>query len=240
MINEFNDFDLGDGTFGNTANLDPDALVTDNITLAFFAFDISSSMRDSMSALNVARRECIESWKKSHHADGILYSECTFNEDVKFQHGFDMVSTINPQDLTCGGTTALFEATLAGMKQTYDYKKKLEASGASVKCMVFVFTDGENNCYKVNEPDIIAYMNRLHSDDESTFSDFEVFIISIDKTTNRYFTQMKTQLEPCGIKVLVQDPTDTRSVAQYLRSFITVVSQSVSSGSTGNLTNISI
>lgn len=233
-------FDFGDGTYGNTANFDPDQLLSDNVTLAFFAYDVSSSMRSNMQTLNEARVNCIESWKRSHHAPSILYSEAQFNEDVTFSHGFVPIETVTPVPLVASGFTALFETIYLGIKNTFEYKKTLESSGATTKCMGFIFTDGEDNPSssrkRVSLNDIKSLMDDIHHQDESTYSDFEFFIISIDKSNNRYFIEMQNELAKTGIKVLVQDPNDTRPMGEFLREKLTVVSQSVSAGSTNNIT----
>jgi uncharacterized protein YegL len=242
MTNENFDFGI---TYGNTSNFDPsDALsASEEVILALFAYDMSSSMFKNMDVLNQARRDCIQKWQNSHHSEKILYSEVKFASDVNFSHGFTPIKQVDPdEDLVCYGQTVLFEAIQSSLKHAVDYRNQILDSGGDAKIMIFVFTDGEDyppreKHNKFTSNTIKDQLGEIYGKDETLRTEMDIFVVSIDKTNNSYFKEIASKT---GLQVLIQDDNDSRTMADFLREKITVASQSVSSGSTQALTGLTI
>ncbi len=129
-----------------------DALATNEVTLAMNIIDMSSSMRPYAADLIRAYNEdYLGSMGGSTAADDILVSTILFNHEVKLLHGYVNLPDaprLGSQSYTPRGSTALYDAVAGGLTNMVLYAQQLRQSGVMVRCIVLVYSDGEDNVSK--------------------------------------------------------------------------------------------
>ena len=124
-------------------------LATNEVTLAMNILDMSGSMGPHAADLiHAYNHEYLAAMAGSTAADDILISTILFDDAVTLFHGY-----VNLQDAplldqrvyTPNGTTALYDAVAAGMTNMVLYAQTLRQSGVMVRCIVIVYSDGEDN-----------------------------------------------------------------------------------------------
>lgn len=122
---------------------------TNEVTLAMNIIDMSGSMHGYANDLIRAYNEdYLQAMAGSSVADDILVSTVLFNDSVELLHGY--VNLADAPLLTSRryapmGSTALYDAVAAGLTNMVLYTQQLRQSGLMVRCLVIVYSDGEDN-----------------------------------------------------------------------------------------------
>jgi hypothetical protein len=84
-------------------------------------------------------------------AEDILISTILFDDVVDLFHGYVNLKDAPPLTRSVyqpDGSTALYDAVAAGLTNMVLYAQQLRQSGVMVRCIVIVYTDGEDNASK--------------------------------------------------------------------------------------------
>jgi uncharacterized protein YegL len=143
MINSLDGTNLA-GCMGTSV----DDLETDDVTIVSTILDASLSMKSFEATVRDAYDKLIKSLQGSKQAGSILVSNRTFSTYQNVLHGFKKVEEIDPigtQYRATGGSTALYDALLEALTGIKAYSKSLNQNGVRTKCIIVVFSDGDDN-----------------------------------------------------------------------------------------------
>ena len=143
MINSLDGTNLA-GCMGTSV----DDLETDDVTIVTTILDASLSMKSFESTVRDSYDKFIKSLQESKQAGSILVSNRTFHSKQTILHGFKKVDEIKPIDKQYkanGGSTALYDTLLDALTGIKAYSKSLNQNGVRTKCVVAVFSDGDDN-----------------------------------------------------------------------------------------------
>ena len=125
------------------------ALSSTEVTLATNIVDMSGSMQPFAADLIGAYNDhYLAAMALSSAADDILISTIFFEDHVQLFHGYVSVQDaprLSDLDYRPGATTALYDAVAAGLTNMVLYAQQLRQSGVMVRCLVLVFSDGQDN-----------------------------------------------------------------------------------------------
>lgn len=126
-----------------------DELGASEYTLATIVVDRSSSVEGFKKEMEDALKASLESCQRSPRAENLMLRLVSFSDDVKEEHGFRLLSGIQPDEydncLNPYGSTALFDATFAAIEATVEYGKLLFDQEYLTNAIIFVITDGDDN-----------------------------------------------------------------------------------------------
>lgn len=140
---------LNGPTMTNVVGVGLDEIMTNEVTLAMNIIDMSGSMQPHAADLIRAYNDdYLRAMAGSSAADDILVSTVLFNDRVELLHGY--LNLADVPSLTHGhyqpsGTTALYDAVAGGLTNMVLYAQQLRQSGLMVRCLVIVYSDGEDN-----------------------------------------------------------------------------------------------
>ena len=142
-----------------------DELASNEVTLAMNIIDMSSSMTPHAADLMAAYNdEYLEAMAGSTAVDDILVSTILFNDDVQLLHGYvNLVDVphLTSQTYTPYGCTALYDAVAGGLTNMVLYAQQLRQSGVMVRCLVVVYSDGEDNTSKQRAKEVARTAKEL-------------------------------------------------------------------------------
>lgn len=154
MVNSLNDTNILGCTGVNADDIDADI-----VTLVSLVLDGSYSMSHNEQAVRDAYDNLvIEAFRGSKQNDAMLVSCRVFSDKETVLYGFKKVTDIGKigsQYSADGGATMLYESTINAMTGIRAYAKSLNDSGVLTKCIVAVFSDGNNNWGKFMKPDSV-------------------------------------------------------------------------------------
>lgn len=129
---------------------------TDEVTLVAMIHDGSGSMINERDVVVQSYRELLEALKGSKQAESILISDWIFNTTKELVHGFIPVAQAPDLDsvYSPGGGTALYDTALAALTGIVAYRQQLENNGVRTKCVVVVFSDGDDNSSAVTNIEV--------------------------------------------------------------------------------------
>ena len=138
------------GTFGfSAAKIDADTLGASEYTLVTIVVDTSGSVGAFKDDLEKQIGEVVKACRHSQRAENLMVRVVFFADGVQEFHGFKKLMDCNPGDyagqIFCGGMTALYDATYAGIEATKIYGKDLDAKDYTVNAVAFFITDGCEN-----------------------------------------------------------------------------------------------
>lgn len=129
-----------------------DQLASNEVTLAMNIIDMSGSMsphaKDLIHAYN---EDYLAAMSSSPAADDILVSTILFDDQVQLLHGYVPLTdapALTPKTYEPDGSTALYDAVAGGLTNMVLYAQQLRQSGVSVRGVVIVYSDGEDNASK--------------------------------------------------------------------------------------------
>lgn len=126
-----------------------DQLASNEVTLAMNIIDMSGSMASHAADLIRAYNDdYLAAMAGSTAADDILVSTLLFNARVKLLHGYLNLLDAPPlmrHIYDPDGTTALYDAVATGLTNMVVYAQHLRQRGVMVRCIVIVYSDGEDN-----------------------------------------------------------------------------------------------
>jgi hypothetical protein len=124
-------------------------LTSNEVTLAMNIIDMSGSMSNHAGQLIQAyNKDYLAAMAGSTAADDILVSTILFNDRVQLYHGY--LNLLDAPPLTNAaydpdGMTALYDAVASGLTNMVVYAQHLRQCGVMVRCIVIVYSDGEDN-----------------------------------------------------------------------------------------------
>jgi hypothetical protein len=158
------------GSYGYSA-IGLNKLGASEYTLATLICDVSSSVsryRDGLEHMFQAVVEALAN-PRNPRVDNLLLRAITFADNVSEVHGFKLISECKPSDyqniLTCGGMTALFDATENGIDAEVDFGLTLTQQDYAVNGAVYIITDGGNNRGASSPAGVVRALNRVYSEE---------------------------------------------------------------------------
>lgn len=151
-----------------------DQLGSNEVTLAMNILDMSGSMgphaADLMRAYN---EDYLKAMRCSPAADDILVSTIVFDDVIELLHGYVTLgdaAELSIQNYEPRGSTALYDAVAGGLTNMVLYSQQLRQSGVAVRCVVIVYSDGEDNASKQKAKDIKRTVKELLKQELYTFA----------------------------------------------------------------------
>lgn len=139
---------LGGTNIDGCLGADVDDLETDDVTVVSLVLDASYSMKSNEKAVREGYNNLIEALNNSKQSGSMLVSARTFASTQKLLYGFKKVEEIGKigmKYLAEGNSTALYDTLVDAMTGIRAYVKNLNDNGIRTKCIVVVFSDGEDN-----------------------------------------------------------------------------------------------
>lgn len=229
-MDEMNFFD--DVNFnGGTGNFNIDDVQSDEVINAVFVIDESPSIRRYESEMNAALNDFIQTMQQSHVADNLFVSTVTFTHEIEVASGFQPIANIPVADYKARpGATALYDATKVGLRNALDYRESLELTGVSVKTLLFVITDGDDNSSDYSSATAVKDMHDEIMKKEVNAFGFSSIMFGVG--TDSDFEDARNAM---GIQHLAKVGT----TGKEMRKMIDLISSSVSSASAGQPIDLS-
>lgn len=158
------------GSSFNFSAIRPEKLMgTSEYTLVTIVTDRSGSVIPYAKELLDAIKTAVTSCKASPRAENLLVRLVTFSTNVTEVHGFVKLNDIITDDyeaIQCGGGTSLFDATYESIGATLGYAKKLYTQDFDVNGIVFIITDGSDNCSTMTATGVGSLLDKVVMDEE--------------------------------------------------------------------------
>ncbi len=130
------------------SGVDIDDINTDDVTLVAAVIDASGSMsgveRDVIEGFNTM----LDTFGGSKQADSILLSAWSFNDSPQLHFSYTPAPLVKPltrAEYNPTGGTALYDTLLYVMAGLVAYGQTLRNNGVRTRCIVIVFSDGDDN-----------------------------------------------------------------------------------------------
>lgn len=124
-------------------------LGTNEVMLAMNILDMSGSMSPyAADLIRAYNDDYLAAMTGSTAADDILVSTILFNDAVNLFHGYVNLKDAPPlvrRVYNPNGSTALYDAVAGGLTNMVLYAQQLRQSGVMVRCIVLVYSDGDDN-----------------------------------------------------------------------------------------------
>ena len=143
---------LNSPTMTGSVGIPLNQLASNDVTLAMNIIDMSGSMHSYAHDLILAYNDdYLAAMAGSAAADDILVSTILFDTNVKLFHGY--VNLLDAPPLTRriydpDGGTSLYDAVANGLTNMVLYAQQLRQSGVMVRCIVILYSDGDDNSSK--------------------------------------------------------------------------------------------
>jgi len=156
---------LNGPTMATAVGVPLDQLATNEVTLAMNIIDMSGSMGPHAADLIHAYNDSyLAAMAHSAAADDILVSTILFNDSVRLLHGYvglPDAQRLDGQLYNPYGSTALYDAVAGGLANMVLYAQQLRQSGIMVRCIVIVYSDGEDNSSRQRAQDVARTAREL-------------------------------------------------------------------------------
>lgn len=136
------------GSSFNFSSIKVDRLGSSEYTLVTIVMDTSGSISSFQNSLVTMLNSIIDACKKSPRAENLLIRVLAFDDKVREIHGFIPLQNIiqyQQNDLNCGGSTALYDATYSAVTATAIFGESLVDQDYDVNAVIYICTDGEDN-----------------------------------------------------------------------------------------------
>ena len=199
-------------------------------TLATIVADRSGSTSGFQNDMENALKEIVKALQLSPRADNLLLRFVSFDNNLLEVHGFKLLQDCQQDDyantLSPGGSTALFDSTLNGIEATVNYGKQLTDQDFDCNGILFVVTDGCDNCSTFGKPQVKDALAKIVSSEvlESMLS----ILIGVNITDTYVARELDTFNREAGFSQYVELKDADKSTLAKLAKF---VSQSISSQS---------
>lgn len=147
----------------------PNKLTATEYTLVRIGVDRSSSVSGFEPMINDGLKTVLKACKHSPRAENLLISLVTFGSDVKEEHGFLPLSSIDPdnyQPFSAGGSTKLRDAFYSSVVAVNGYAKTLFDNNYAVNGLTIILTDGEDVGSSMGVGDIKKELQRVKKTEE--------------------------------------------------------------------------
>lgn len=135
-----------------------DDLATNEVTLAMNIIDMSGSMHSyAADLIRAYNDDYLAAMRQSTAADDILVSTIVFDNQVQLLHGYLNLADVPQLDRQVyrpKGSTALYDAVANGLTNMVLYAQQLRRAGVMVRCIVIVYSDGDDNASKQSANDV--------------------------------------------------------------------------------------
>lgn len=208
----------------NFTNFDVNNIQEAETINVVFVIDKSSSTNRFINDLNNTLNEFLHEFQRSHVASKMLISVIEFNDKIDVVSAFQPISDLKDFNVQPYGCTNLYGAVLAGLENAVQYRKDLENNGISVKTLVFIITDGEDN--EGVDPSLVKQkIDEIYQDESNCFS-FTVMMFGLGDEANFDEAREKMGIKPEMLGKL-------GATAKDLRKMVSFISSSVSSSANG-------
>ena len=165
---------LNGPTMMQTIGVGLDDLATADVTLAMNIIDMSGSMDEhALDLIRAYNEDYLKVMRCSPSADDILVSTILFDGQVTLLHGYvglEDAADLSPATYTPRGATALYDAVAGGLSNMVLYAQQLRQSGVSVRGVVVVYSDGEDNQSKQKPSAVRRMVEELLKQELYTFA----------------------------------------------------------------------
>jgi len=218
----------------NFGNFNPEDVEVEDTINAVFAIDVSSSVDDYKDELNSGINDFVERMQKSHVAEKLFVSMVEFNSNVSVRTGFQPIEQIPVIDFgpSIGGMTALYEGTKVALTNALDYRENLENSGVNCKTLLFVITDGANNCG--GDPADVKNIIKDLLKEERNFASFEAILFGVGSDMEPTFTQAAEDMGIKNVATIANSADDIKKMINFISSSVSGASGSQNAISTPN------
>jgi hypothetical protein len=208
------------------------ALGATEYTLALLVQDVSLSVAPYATKLEECVKTVLNSCKKSPRAENLMFRFATFNQNLNEVHGFKLLNSCDEADydgsINCSGSTALFDAIREAIEVAQSYGKQLRGSEIQVNGIIFVITDGQNNCGRIMDAEELKKLLEAARKEEYLET---LTVVLVGVTTDDNIT-LDVDLKEIVDKVgLTQYEAMGKMTAQNLAKLAGFVSRSISSTS---------
>jgi hypothetical protein len=154
----------GTACMGMSLGVGIDDLDCEDVTLAAFVIDMSSSMSSVRQAVIDSYNKEIHALKSAKTASSILISTTTFSNQPQLLHSYQKIQdvpaltskTYQPQ-----GCTALYDAVLGVFGDLTSYRTNLSDNGVRSTAMVIVLSDGDDNSSRAKARQVAQESRKL-------------------------------------------------------------------------------
>lgn len=206
-------------------------------TLATLVVDTSGSVLGFLPQLESMLKTVFKAMQKSPRADNLMYRVVSFDDQLKEQHGFKLLNTIQEKDydgmLQIGGMTALFESMDEAIQAMATYGKQLTSQDFTVNGIIVVVTDGQNNRGAIMDAAVIkkSLMNARQSECMESILVILVGVTSDDNNLDFYLKEVKDNAG-CDQYISIGNATPGKiaKLGQFISQSISSTSSSLGTG----------
>lgn len=213
-----------------------DELGASEYTLVGIICDVSGSVRPWHTDLEKTLGIVLQALKKHPRAENLMLRTTTFNDNVDEVHGFVELVTMDDGafngKLSCGGVTALREATMNGIEAVKTYGDALRDKRYTVNAAIYIITDGCDNASRgCPASDIKALVNQIRQ--EEKIESILVILIGVGNDPHVLDT-LNTFKQDAGIDAFVKmgdaTPKNLAKLGQFISESVSSQSQDLGSG----------
>ena len=165
---------LNGPTMTQTVGVGLDDIASSEVTLAMNIIDMSGSMTPhAQNLMRAYNDDYLTAMRSSPVADDILVSTILFDDMVELLHGYvslDDAQVLTPAVYKPRGATAMYDAIANGVTNMVLYAQQLRQSGIAVRCIVLIYTEGDDNSSKQRAKDIKRTVEELYKQEIYTFA----------------------------------------------------------------------
>lgn len=177
-----------------------DSLGATEYTIVQIMVDASASVNDFVDQLVESLKVIYDACLKHPKAENILLRVVQFNSifNTVEIHGFLPLTAIDPDiytKLSPSGGTPLIDTTVNALESLYQYSMDLVARQYLVNSVLFIITDGEENCSRIRKFDGIVELNKKLRSGDPLESFVSILIGINDKDSQLALTDFKNHAE---------------------------------------------
>lgn len=199
---------LNGPTMATAVGMPLDQLASSEVTLAMNIIDMSGSMTPHAADLMHAYNDSyLGAMTNSLAADDILVSTILFNGDVQLLHGYvgiDDAVRLTDSEYDPYGCTALYDAVAGGLTNMVLYAQQLRQSGVMVRCIVIVYSDGEDNASQQRARDVARTAQELLKQEIYTLA-YVGFVPGSSKPALGFNTKARTNPAQAKVQKLADE-----------------------------------
>lgn len=212
----------------NFNNFDPEAIETEEVINCLFVIDQSGSVSRYVHEMNTALNDFLHTMQKSHMAEKILVSTIVFDNKIEVVNGYQPIDNVTDFDVKPNGLTNLYGATYAGILNAEDYRKTLEKNGNNVKSLLFIISDGDDNC-DFDPKKVKDKLDEIYNNELNAFT-FTVIMFGVGNAGDFGYAAKQMGIKPEMVKTV-------GTTGAEIKKMISFISSSVSSSANGGMVN---
>lgn len=204
--------------------------------------DVSPSVEPYKADMEDALKKAVEACKHSPRCNNLLLRHTMFASKVRENHGWKMLSSINPTDydncLRISGATAVYDATHEAVQVMKDSGKKLTDAKFAVNGIIFIITDGEDNSSYSTPQQVKAALDDIRNNE--TLESLITILIGVGVERQTSVDALKTFKDEAGLTHYLALKDASKSSLAKLAAFISksISDQSQALGTGGGSKNL--